>query len=220
MFEDINKKKNILIIIIVIVILIIGGVWCFVDYNQDSEYVSFEDENEIENIVQNIENNELVEEKEKIVVDISGQVISPGVITLDEGARVIDAINLAGGTTKDANLNKVNLAYILEDAQKIYIPSVNDKEEREYILEVSGDTEIVTSSGSVGNKKEEKLMVNINTANAIELSKLPGIGNSTALKIIYYRNENGEFKSIEDIKNVSGIGDAKFNKIKDNIFVK
>lgn len=149
-----------------------------------------------------------------------GQVLNPGVISLDEGARIIDAINKAGGLTSEADLSKINLAYILEDAQKVYIPSVNDKEEREYISKGSGDTEIVTSSGSSENKKEEKLMVNINTANTIELSKLPGIGNSTALKIIHYRNENGNFNTIEDLKNVSGIGDSKFNKIKDNICVK
>lgn len=154
------------------------------------------------------------------MIHITGQVLNPGVISLDEGSRIIDAVNKAGGLTKEADLSKINLAYILEDAQKVYIPSVNDKEESKYISDGSGDTEIVTSSGSSENKKEEKLMVNINTANAIELSKLPGIGNSTALKIIHYRNENGKFNTIEDLKNVSGIGDSKFNKIKDNICVK
>ena len=166
------------------------------------------------------ENIIVVEEIKKIVVHISGQVVNPGVITLNENSRIVDAINEAGGLTNLADLNKINLAYVLEDAQKIYIPSVDDKEESKYILNGSGDTEIVTSSGSVQSKKEEKLMVNINTANAIELSKLPGIGNSTALKIINYRNENGKFNTIDDIKNVSGIGENKFNKIKDNIFVK
>lgn len=154
------------------------------------------------------------------MIHITGQVLNPGVISLDEGARIIDAVNKAGGLTKEADLSKINLAYILEDAQKVYIPSIHDKEESKYISDGSGDTEIVSSSGSVQNKKEEKLMVNINTANAIELSKLPGIGNSTALKIIQYRNTNGNFNTIEDLKNVSGIGDSKFNKIKDNICVK
>lgn len=211
-------KKKVIIIGAICVILIIGAiVYYFFEYNNE-DFVEFEDEveistNEVENIV--------VEEKTKnIIVHISGQVINPGVITLNENARIVDAINEAGGLTSLADLNKINLAYVLEDAQKIYIPSVDDKEEREYILNGSGDTEIVTSSGSVQNKKEEKLMVNINTANAIELSELPGIGNSTALKIINYRNENGKFNTIDDIKNVSGIGENKFNKIKDNVFVK
>ena len=218
LFEE-NKKK-VLIIGAICVIIIIGIIIYFFIQDEGEDYLDFE---ELDRTIENIENviqNEVIEEISKIVVHISGQVVNPGVISLDEGARIIDAINKAGGLTEKADISKVNLAYVLEDAQKIYIPSVDDKEEKMYILEGSGDTEIVTSSGSSQNKKEEKLMVNINTANAIELSQLSGIGNSTALKIINYRNENGNFKTIEDIKNVSGIGEAKFNKIKDNIFVK
>ena len=216
MFDRFDKKKIIIIGAICVILIIGGGCYYFLEYNNE-DFVEFEDEievdtNEVENITE--------EETKKIVVHISGQVINPGVITLNENARIVDAINEAGGLTNSADLNKINLAYVLEDAQKIYIPSVDDKEEKEYILNGSGDTEIVTSSGSAENKKEEKLMVNINTANAIELSQLPGIGNSTALKIINYRNENGKFNTIDDIKNVSGIGENKFNNIKDNIFVK
>ena len=215
-----ENKKKVLIIGAICVIIIIGLVIYFFMQDEGEDYLDFE---ELDSTIENIENivqNEVIEEIPKIVVHVSGEVVNPGVISLDEGARLIDAINKAGGLTQKADISKVNLAYVLKDAQKIYIPSVDDKEEKMYILEGSGDTEIVTSSGSVQNKKEEKLMVNINTANAIELSQLPGIGNSTAYKIINYRNENGNFKTIDDIKNVSGIGEAKFNKIKDNIFVK
>ena len=215
-----ENKKKVLIIGAICVIIIIGLVIYFFMQDEGEDYLDFE---ELDSTIENIENivqNEVIEEIPKIVVHVSGEVVNPGVISLDEGARLIDAINKAGGLTQKADISKVNLAYVLKDAQKIYIPSVDDKEEKMYILEGSGDTEIVTSSGSVQNKKEEKLMVNINTANAIELSQLPGIGNSTAYKIINYRNENGNFNTIEDIKNVSGIGEAKFNKIKDNIFVK
>lgn len=216
MFDGFDKKRIIIIGAICVILIIGGSIYYFLEYN-NQDFVEFEDEIEIS---ENKQENIIAQEIKKIVVHISGQVVNPGVITLNENSRIVDAINEAGGLTNLADLNKINLAYVLEDAQKIYIPSVDDKEESKYILNGSGDTEIVTSSGSYQNKKEEKLMVNINTANAIELSKLPGIGNSTALKIINYRNENGKFNTIDDIKNVSGIGENKFNKIKDNIFVK
>lgn len=216
MFED-NRKKILIVGAICVVVAIGGVLYYFIQDVEEEEFIDFESLEENEEVVVQ---NEVIEEINQIVVHISGEVINPGVISLDENSRIIDAINRAGGLTSKADISKINLAYVLEDAQKIYIPSIDDKEEEMYILEGSGDTEIVSSSGSIENKKEEKLMVNINTANAIELSQLPGIGNSTALKIINYRNENGKFNSIDDIKNVSGIGESKFNKIKDNIYVK
>ena len=224
MVKNIDRNKIILVAVICI-ILIIGGIWYFAQSNLTKEDVFFEDDFEDTN--KNVSNidmklNEITEEKVKIVVDISGQVVFPGVITLDEGSRLIDAINLAGGATKDANLSKVNLAYILSDAQKIYIPSVNDKEDTEYISEESGNGVVTSESTkeSSSKSKSENLMININTANEEELQKLPGIGSSIASKIITYRKENGKFNTIEDIKNVSGIGESKFNNIKNNIYVK
>ena len=224
MVKNIDRNKIILVAVICI-ILIIGGIWYFAQSNLTKEDVFFE--NDFEDTNKNVSNidmklNEITEEKVKIVVDISGQVVLPGVITLDEGSRLIDAINLAGGATKDANLSKVNLAYILSDAQKIYIPSVNDKEDTEYISEESGNGVVTSESTkkSSSKSKSENLMININTANEEELQKLPGIGSSIASKIITYRKENGKFNTIEDIKNVSGIGESKFNNIKNNIYVK
>ena len=163
----------------------------------------------------------------KIIVHISGEVISPGVISLEEGARIVDAINIADGVTEEADLSKVNLAYVLEDAQKIYIPNINEKEEKE-IVENMEDGVVIRGSGmsdennssSGNNSKNENVKININTANVKELQKLSGIGESIALRIVTYRKENGKFNSIEDLKNVSGIGENKFNKIKNNIFVK
>lgn len=163
----------------------------------------------------------------KIIVHISGEVISPGVISLEEGARIVDAINMADGVTQEADLSKVNLAYVLEDAQKIYIPNINEKEEKE-IVENMEDGVVISGSGmsdennssSENNSKNGNVKININTADIKELQKLSGIGESIALRIVTYRKENGKFNSIEDLKNVSGIGENKFNKIKNNIFVK
>lgn len=216
-----ENKKKILIVGAICVIIVIGVAIYFFMQSEQEEFINFEDlENNVEN-VEKIVQNEIVEEKVKIVVHISGEVVNPGVISLDEGSRLIDAINLSGGLTSKADISKVNLAYILEDAQKIYIPSIDDKDEIAYISEDSGNTGVVTSgNGGTSTKKEEKLMVNINTANEEQLQELAGIGDSIAKRIVEYRKENGKFNSIEDIKNVSGIGDAKFNKIKDNICVK
>lgn len=152
------------------------------------------------------------EEKVEIVVHITGQVVNQGIVKLEEGSRVIDAIEAAGGATPEANLAKINLAYLLEDGMKLYVPSVNDKEEEKQNLSSS------TNEQSGNNK--QVLKININTATSEELQKLPGIGEAMASRIITYRKENGKFSKSEDLKNVSGIGDAKFNNIKGYIYVK
>lgn len=210
---EIINKKLIIIIAIIVIIISVSGIIYFVN-NSNKEFESFEDSILNESDVK----NEIIEEvKQKIVVHISGQVNNLGIVILDEGARIVDAIEAAGGITNKADLSKVNLAFILEDAQKIYIPSIDDKEE-EYISSNSGNNVIVSNEKS--NKKEGKLMININTANQDELEKLPGIGNAIANRIVDYRKDNGKFNSIEDIKNVSGIGDNKFNNIKQFICIK
>lgn len=219
MTEIIIKNKKIISIIIAIIILIVIGIY-FIINNFEKNKNEFEisniefEENKIENI------NAEIEEKSQIIVHIAGEILNPGVISLDEGARIIDAINKAGGITNEADLSKVNLAYILEDAQKIYIPNVNEKE----IIE-NMSSEIVKSgstqeNSNTGEKLKNGEKININTATQKELQKLTGIGESIALRIINYRKENGKFNTIEDIKNVSGIGESKFNKIKNNIIVK
>ena len=137
---------------------------------------------------------------------------------------------MAGGAKEDANLSKINLAYQLEDGQKLYVPNINDKEEIEYITEDVAKNNIVNNYGIVTDEKEnnknktniesgKKVMVNINKATQSELENLPGIGPAIATRIIEYRKENGKFSSIDDIKNVKGIGDAKYDKIKDSIEV-
>ena len=126
---------------------------------------------------------------------------------------MIDAIEAAGGVTPNANVNKINLAYILKDGQKLYVPSIYDEEEKEFITENIGKN-ILDESIENNNIK-----ININTATESQLENLSGIGPSTAMKIVNYRKENGLFKSIDEIKNVPGIGESKFNAIKDNICV-
>ena len=162
----------------------------------------------------------------KIYVYITGEVNQPGVVILKEGSRIVDAINAAGGTTANANISKVNLVYVLEDGMKVNIPSNNDLKndpDFEYITMNSGDggKDDYSSEQSDKSSKTELSsknssnysMVNINTATQTELETLPGIGPSLALKIINYRKENGKFSSIDEIKNVSGIGEARFENL-------
>lgn len=145
---------------------------------------------------------------------VTGQVNNPGVIELEYNSRIEDAINLAGGITNLANLEEVNLAYCLEDGQKLYIPSINDKKDKEYLITENGE-EVIES-----NNKNAKGKININKGNIEELQSLPGVGEALAQRIITYREQNGKFNVIEELKNVSGIGEKKFENLKEYIDIK
>lgn len=151
--------------------------------------------------------------EDDIIIYICGAVKESKVVTLKEKSRIADAIEAVGGLAENADLTNVNLAYILEDGEKIYIP-----QKGEDVNTVSVVTN--TSSSFTSDSSISKVKININKANQAELEGIPGIGPSTALKIIQYRKENGKFSSIQDIKNVSGIGDGKYEKIKNYITTK
>lgn len=156
--------------------------------------------------------NAAVKEEIMIMVDVAGAVMKPSVVELPEGSRVFEAIEKAGGLTVEADLSATNQAEILTDGQKIYIPTKHELEESEAGSPSSGLT--ANSSGNTQAKR-----ININTADSQTLQQLKGVGPVTAEKIINYRTENGKFKTIEDLKNVSGIGDKTFEKLKDKITV-
>ena len=134
-------------------------------------------------------------------------------------SRIKDAIESAGGLTDSADLSKINLAFIISDGQKIYIPNKNDPSDVKTISSDDGSAIISDNyTETLASSTSEK--ININTATQTQLETIPGIGPSTALKIIDYRINNQKFNKIDDIKNISGIGEAKFNKIKEYICVK
>jgi competence protein ComEA len=147
------------------------------------------------------------QDSEPILIYICGEVRSPGVYELKGGSRITDAVEAAGGLTDKASREYWNLAELLMDGEMLYFPTVEEAKEREEAAEE-------TSSAA-----EDDGLININTADLTELQKIPGIGESRAASIISYRQENGSFGSIEDIKNVSGIKDGLFEKMKDYIKV-
>lgn len=208
--EILNKKQKIIVVVLIIIMCIVIGYYII----SKTEKYDYSDIEKISNIIeedQEVDDNII---ENKIVIHITGEVEEEGVIELEKGARISDAIEEAGGTTEEADLSNVNLAYSLSDGQKVKIPNINEKDEEIIVAEEKAGDNIIIE----GNKsKEEK--ININKAAQTEIETLPGIGPSTALKIINYRNEHGKFKNIEDIKNVSGIGDSKFENIKEYICV-
>ncbi|MDU5806125.1 MAG: ComEA family DNA-binding protein [Peptoniphilus harei] len=207
------KKDNLPYIIIVALLLIIGYQY-YDTHNEDEETKEFLKINTagiVDNNKKSLESSssELAiekapEEKEEIMVHISGAVNKPGILRLDSNKRVVDALDLAGGARDDADLDRINLAARLHDEEKIYIPKVG---------EIQNNISSLVSSPSSSSPSSK---ININSADLSELTKIPGVGEKTAQKIIDYRTNNS-FSSIEDIKNVPGIGDKKFEAMKDYI---
>lgn len=203
--EILSKKQKVIVVVLIIFMCLIIGYY-FINKTQKNDY------SELETIAEEKEQEEEIIDEDKIVVHITGEVENEGIIELEKGARISDAIEKAVGTTEEANIADVNLAYSLKDGQKIKIPNINEEDEQ-IIKEEAGEDIIIEGD----NKKEEK--ININTANQTELETLSGIGPSTALKIINYKKEHGKFNNIEEIKNVPGIGESKFENIKEYICV-
>ena len=208
---DFLKQRKVIIIIVVVIIGFI--VWKL--YNKSESFSSEEALISDKNTLSESKNEE---EEDMIIVHITGEVKKPGVVKIKQGSRIEDVISAVGGLTENADISNVNLAYIVEDGVKIKIPSVNEDDNTdEYISSDSGKNVIISDEKK---EKANTIIVNINTAPQTELEQLPGIGASIATRIIDYRNKNGKFKAIEDIKNVTGIGESKYEKIKDNIKVK
>lgn len=224
-------KKNVILISISFILLCVS-IFEFVHFN----VMKSNCDSDINNVEENISLNEKKDDEDKkvdseeyIYVDIKGEVNKPNVYYVKVGSRVNDLIKEAGGLTKNANTRFINLSKKIEDGEVIVIYSnkeINDVKKNS-LLEVSApcvceevkndacyNDNINNNSNNTSNKK-----ININTASQSELTSLNGIGEAKAKAIINYRNTNGKFKTINDIKNVTGISDALFSKIKENITV-
>lgn len=159
------------------------------------------------------------EEARTIFVHVTGAVNNPGLCELEEGARVYDAVQACGGFAEDASPESINLARSLSDGEQVNVATCEEVAQLG-----AGGTQSSTSvqgslQGSTGNALTSSHLVNINTADAVELTTLPGIGEATAAKIVSDRQANGAFKDVNDLKRVAGIGDKKLEGLRDLICV-
>lgn len=160
-----------------------------------------------------------IEEKREICIHICGAVNTPGVYMLDEGSRVYEAVMAAGGYADNADRDYVNQALVLKDSDKLVIPTLEDTARLSGEGGIEGPSSSYGIDGTGSDTEGTKSGVNINTAGIEELCTLNGIGEARAKAIIAYRTDNGPFKDISDIMNVSGIKQSSFDKIKDDIRV-
>lgn len=222
------KQKRIFIIAVVVFVLAAGFYYSMTFQSEDKEELFFvEDSSSINPNVQN-NNSEGEEQKQgdiqsaqdknkeaetfdtnEICVYVCGSVRRPGVYYLSNGQRISDAVNMAGGFSKKAAKEQINLAKELTDGEKVYIPSLNEMKQTDEM-----------EQGFSGQKSEgEQPKVNINQAEPSDLMSLPGIGESKANAIVKYREEHGFFQKTDDMKKIEGIKDGVFNKIKDLITI-
>ncbi|HFR3339535.1 TPA: helix-hairpin-helix domain-containing protein [Streptococcus suis] len=153
---------------------------------------------------------EVSEEPSQLVVDVKGAVVKPGLYTLEADARVNDAVEAAGGLTSQADPKSINLAQKLSDEAVVYVASKDEN------ISVVAST---TTSSAMSQEEKNTSLVNLNTATEADLQTISGIGAKRAADIIAYREANGGFKSVDDLNNVSGIGDKTMESIRPYVTV-
>ncbi|KPA68397.1 competence protein [Streptococcus suis] len=153
---------------------------------------------------------EASEEPIQLVIDIKGAVVKPGLYTLEADARVNDAVEAAGGLTSQADPKSINLAQKLSDEAVVYVASKDEN------ISVVAST---TASSAMSQEEKSTSLVNLNTATEADLQTISGIGAKRAADIIAYREANGGFKSVDDLNNVSGIGDKTMESIRPYVTV-
>ena len=149
-----------------------------------------------------------------VVVHVVGAVVSPGVYSLAVDARVVDAVQAAGGPTDQAQLDAMNLAAPIGDGQRVVVPTIVEVRNGEYHAPVENPPASSTSTRSPGNQAPQDQRVNINTASEEELTRLPGVGPATAAAIVADRAERGPFATVDELIRVRGIGPSKLNGLR------
>lgn len=223
-----DKKRIGIFIVLITTIVVVGIIYLnsgfkelkkndtesiFVDENSDASNNDSSKNSDSKNkgSKSNIKENKdaVVSQADKnIVVEIKGEVKKPDVYILNENAIIKDLIEAAGGLTENADLTNINRAKKLQNHDLIYIANKNEA------IKGNQSSESISSSKDTGNSDKK---ININTANIEELKTINGVGDARAKSIIEYREKNGGFKSIDDIKNVTGITEKMFEKIKEQI---
>ena len=194
-------KKSMVVLLIVIIVAIAGT------------YYSLYHEKGVALDVSGAQVEQSVDQS-KIAVYVCGAVMRPGMVSLPADARVMDAVEACGGVLPTADISSVNMALPLKDGMQVKVTSVSEHGDKK-----QSETSSVADKASGKKQTAESEKININEATADELTKLPGVGKSTALRIIDYREKNGNFQEIEDLKKVKGIGKSKFKKLENFICV-
>lgn len=232
MLKEKLKSENVVIAILVLLIVVVTAVYFFL--NKGDEIVVEKSKNNTVTTQQASSSAVEANENTEIKVYVVGAVNKPGVVILKKGQIIEDAVKLAGGFKEDADIESINLVYKLNEnvmlkiktkkeqsiAQSNIQNSKDAKNESENAsIKPSGCEIVLDSNGAIENQgsTSSSKFVNINSASQEQLMELPGIGKGYAEKIIQYREKTGRFKTKEDIKKVSGIGNAKYNSIKDMI---
>ena len=205
-YEWVKKSKFWLLVNFIFILILFAGVWIF---RQDKSAPVEAQASIFLNTEENASKEEDILKEDQIFVDIKGQVANPGMYEANSNMRINDAIEMAGGFLEDAQTNHVNLAQRLQDQMVIFVPRMGEESKQE------GNIQAGISVEDTGN--EEK--VNINTADESQLQTLNGIGQKRAQEIIRYRQANGSFKSLEDLKNVPGFGAASVEKLREFVRV-
>lgn len=222
-----HQKNKIGLVLIVVLGFLAGGIWYIFFMPEKRGENGIQPENEINSVFSSVTPgvSEAVHATKTpvptptpklLTVYVCGAVKAPGVYQLPEGSRLYEAILLAGGCTEDAEETYHNLARVLADGERIYILSEKEVEELSLQERVNGES---TSGESTGALTSEPKTVNLNTATLEQLTSLPGIGASKAESILEYRTKVGRFEAVEEIMNISGIGEAMFARMKDRITV-
>lgn len=193
-------KKNILLLIMGMAISLV-----FMGCGSESKKISLDDSKTTKSVSETNSDGD-------IFVHVVGEVNSPGIVKVPNGTRLYNVIEKAGGMTKNAQTDYLNLADTVKDGQQIKV--ISKKEYKKLKKKSQKESQNESQSGS-----DKSGLININTATAEDLQTLSGIGEVRAKAIVEYRTQNGNFSKIEDIKNVSGIGDATFSNIKSMITV-
>ena len=227
-----HRKQIILCGLGLVLLLVVASIFIYKNFDSKDK----DDENIVLNTKKDIKKNEEEEEESDVYyqVDIKGEVINPGIYTVKEGSRVIDVIRLAGDLTEVADTSVLNLSKKVKDEMVIIVYSYDEvlnftetKEKEEIEQEACINQNGITNDACIEDSTDDTSSssvvisgkISLNTATLDELMMLPGIGEAKAEAIIKYREEVGAFQNIEELKEVSGIGDAIFDQIKENITI-
>ena len=214
-----NKEKTIRIVIILLIAIAAVFVF-FIQPKKSDDGIAYENSSSYEST----SSYDASEDTNVVICDVSGAVNSPQVVELKKGDRIEDAIQAAGGLTAKADISNINRAAVVNDGDKILIPEKGAAVDASQQEQSSAPEQLQASQAgqpdqSTGTQTPASGKININSADSDQLQTITGVGPVTAQKIIDYRTQNGAFRRIEDLTNVSGIGEKTFEKMKDQICV-